>query len=270
MQFISDPLFTHFFFKDVVRIDYSFDTSPMLINDYGYSYLMFCYGDFTAVDHKGNKVAVPQCLIKGTGDYFNITAQAGNTWITFELPNHVLHNITGVPGMESRNKLYDLKEFINPDLCNELYEKLREEKNIDELVRITDSYLEIFYNAWNRTLTSTPVVDFIYKEKGLIKLADLLKQVPFSERTLERLFKKEVGSTPYRFICLIRFNYVIREVEHNPDVKISTLVARYNYFDHSHFEKDFKKFLGQSVTNYKNDYNPLLTQALTRKFNKEQ
>lgn len=266
MQFLSDPLFKHSFFKDVVRIDYDMDTMPMLINDYGYSYLMFCYGDFIALDHEGNNVDVPKCLVKGTGDYFNITAHKGNTWITFELPNHVLYNITGIPGMESRNKLYDLTDYVSNDVCKELYEELKDVKDVHELAHITDRYIGSFYSAWGKPLTSTPIVDFIYEEKGLIRLSDLLKQVSFSERTLERLFKKEVGSTPYRFICLVRFNYVIREVEHNQDIQISTLVARYNYFDHSHFEKDFKKFLGQSVTNYKNVYNPLLTQALSRKF----
>lgn len=270
MHFLSDPSFEHSFFKDIVRIDYSFDTQPMLINDYGYSYLMFCYGEFTAIDHKGSAVPVPHCLLKSTGDYFNITAKKNNIWITFEMPNHVLHNITGIPAFESRNKLYDLKDYVDSQLCDELYEKLRNVKDLNELSRITDSYLQPYYNTWQRPLVSTPIVDFIYQEKGLIKLSDLLEKVAFSERTLERLFKKEVGSTPYRFICLVRFNYVIREVEHNPDIKISTLVARYNYFDHSHFEKDFKKFLGQSVTNYKNEYNPLLTQALARKFIQEQ
>ena len=210
MKFINDSGFQHLFFKDVVRIDYDRDMPPMLINDYGYSYFMFCYGDFIAVDHKGDEVAVPKCLIKGTGDYFNIAAHEGNIWITLELPNHVLHNITKVPAEKSRNVLYDLQDYVDPVICNALYERLREVKDVHEIASIVDEYLEPFYEKWGKPLKSTPIVDFIYKKQGLINLADVMGRVAFSERSLERLFKKEVGSTPYRFIRLVRFNYVIR------------------------------------------------------------
>lgn len=266
MKFISSSNLNHPFFKDVVRIDYDSDMPPYLINDYGYSYLMFCYGTYIAMDHTDTEVAVPKKLVKGTGDYFNITAHQGNIWITFEIQNHVLYNITGVPAVKSRNVLYNLEDYVSPIVLDELYEALRDVHDINDIVSITDGYLSSYYEAWNAPLKSTPVVDFIYKEKGLINLQDLIANFPYSERTLERLFNKEVGASPYRFICLVRFNYVIREIECKPDLLISDLIAQYNYYDHSHFEKDFQKFLGQSVTTYKNDFNPLLTHALARKF----
>ncbi|BAO55333.1 helix-turn-helix domain-containing protein [Nonlabens marinus] len=266
MKFISDPNFSHSLFKDVVRIDYQSDMPPYLINDYGYTYLMFCYGDFEAVDHKGNLVPVPQKLVKGTGDYFSITAHKDNIWITLEMPNHVLYNITGIPSNRSRNVLYDLESYVDPTVLDSLYDALRNKESISGIIETVDEHLSHYYSKWGRPLKSTPIVEYIYQEKGLITLADLQVQFPYSERTLERMFNKEVGCSPYRFICLVRFNYVIREIENNPEVLISDLTAQYNYYDHSHFEKDFQKFLGQSVSNYKNEFNPLLTQALARKF----
>lgn len=266
MRFISSSNLQHPLFKDVVRIDYDNDMPPHLINDYGYTYLMFCYGDFKAVDFKNNIVSVPQKLVKGTGDYFNITASQDNIWITFEIHNHVLHNMTSVPAIKSRNKLYNLEEYVDSNILNKLFIDLESIHDIEQIVNVTDSYLHSYYNMWSKPLKSTPIVDYIYLEKGLITLKDILERFPYSERTLERLFKKEVGASPYRFICLVRFNYVIREIERNPDMAISDLIAQYNYYDHSHFEKDFQKFLGQSVKDYKNEFNPLLTQALSRKF----
>jgi AraC-like DNA-binding protein len=211
-------------------------------------------------------VPVPKQLIKGTGDFFNIEAKENNIWITFELSNHVLYNITGFPAIESRNILYELCNYISPEIVERLYNDLRSLHTIDEIVSVTDSYLAPYYEAWGKPMKSTPIVDFIYEKKGLLTLKELQEHVPYSERTLERLFKKEVGASPYRFMCLVRFNYVIREIECKPEIPVSNLIAQYNYYDHSHFEKDFQKFLGQSVTSYKNEFNPLLTHALARKF----
>jgi len=256
----------HPLFKDVVRIDYNSNVPPYLINDYGYTYLMFCYGTYTAANYVNEAVPVPQKLIKGTGDYFSIQASAGNTWITFEISNHALFNITGVPAIKSRNVLYNLERFVVPHTLDTLYEALRDTHDIAQIIATTDTYLSGHYKQWGHPLKSTEVVDYIYKKKGLISLRDLLEKFPYSERTLERMFNKEVGASPNRFICLVRFNYVIREIERNPDIAISDLIAQYNYYDHSHFEKDFQKFLGQGVRQYKNEFNPLLTQALARRF----
>lgn len=266
MNFISSKHLDHPFFKDVVRIDYDRDMPPYLINDYGYTYLMFCYGDFTAINYRDEEVPVPEKLVKSTGDFFNIESGTGNIWITFEIKNHVLHNITGVPAVKSRNIFYNLEDYVNPLILDRLYNRLRDVYDVDQIIEVTDSYLASFYEEWGTPLKSTPIVDFIYKQVGLVSIMELQETFGYSERTLERLFNKEVGASPYRFICLVRFNYVIREIESNPDIPISDLIAQYNYYDHSHFEKDFQKFLGQSVTQYKNDFNPLLTHALARKF----
>jgi AraC-like DNA-binding protein len=112
------------------------------------------------------------------------------------------------------------------------------------------------------------IVDYIYRQKGILPVSMLSEKFPYGERSIERMFNTEVGSTPYRFICLIRFNFIIRELEKQNYISMEELIERYNYYDLSHFEKDFKKFLGQSINSYKNDFNPLLSQALQREYSK--
>jgi AraC-like DNA-binding protein len=112
------------------------------------------------------------------------------------------------------------------------------------------------------------IVNYIYSQKGLLPVSTLSEKFPFGERSIERMFNIEVGSSPHSFICLIRFNFIIRELEKQNYNSIEELIKKYNYYDHSHFEKDFKKFLGQSINSYKNDFNPLLSQALQREYSK--
>lgn len=269
MNFINYPNLVHPFFKDVIRIDYNSDMPTQFINDYGYSYIMLCYGKFDALDFENKVVEVPKILTKGTGDYFRITAHKDCIWITFEVKNHVLHNITGKNSSSLRNKFTDLSNFVPKEICEKLIQELKEEKEIKKIVAITDSYLSDYFKKWDKELPSTKIVNHIYKNKGLLSVNDILNEFAISKRTLERLFYKEVGASPHRFICLIRFNYIIRKIQSEEFTDLLDLIEEYNYYDKSHFEKDFKKFMGQTLKDYKNTYNPLLTNALARAYIKD-
>ena len=266
MEFINDPHFKHTFFKDATRIDYTKKAPPLLINDYGYTYIMLCYGHFDALNKKGQLVDIPQVFIKGTGDYFTITAYENSTWLSFELPNHILYNVTKIHSIKNRNKLIDLSLYVDKEIIESLHTSLKDIKNPSEMAIIADQHLSDYYPEWNTKRPSVEIVAYILNKKGMLPLKELSEVFPYSERTIERIFNKEVGASPYRFICLVRFNYIIRELqtlEHKP---LKELIVDYNYFDQSHFEKDFKKFLGQSLKSYKNEYNPLLTKGLSREY----
>lgn len=272
MQFIHNKNFTHSFYKDVTRINYKEDMSSQVISDYGYTYIMLRYGTIESFNHKGQKVEVPEVFIKGTGDFFTVKAYKNSSWLSFELPNHILHNVTKIHSTKNRNKLIDLSLYVEEDLIKNLYEALRDVHKTEEITRIADQYLRSYYKDWSVLQPSVEIVTYILNKKGMLTVNELSEVFPYSERSIERMFYKEVGSSPYRFICLVRFNYMIREIEKKEHDSLSDLIKQYNYFDQSHFEKDFKKFLGQSIKEYKNDFNPLLTNGLSRAYvkNKKQ
>jgi AraC-like DNA-binding protein len=58
----------------------------------------------------------------------------------------------------------------------------------------------------------------------MLTVKELSQVFPYSERSLERIFHKEVGATPYRFICLVRFNYIIRALEKNEHESLADLI----------------------------------------------
>lgn len=268
MRFINELNFNHSFIKDIVRIDYEADMPLQCVNDYGFSYIMFRFGDFEAYDYQNNPVPIPKIFVKGTGDFFNVKAYNKSTWISIELPNHSLYNITKLIATKCRNKLIDLYDYVNASILDKLYYEIYENKTVASMSQTLDKHLHQFYSTWNYDLDSTVIVNHIYNLKGLLSVSELSEQFPYGERTIERMFHREVGSSPYRFICLVRFNFIIRELEHKDSDSLEDLIVKYNYYDHSHFEKDFKKFLGQSISAYKNDLNPLLSLALQREYNK--
>jgi len=268
MHFINDPNFQHPFFKDLVRIDYPQGAPEQLINDFGYSYLMLRYGEFNAKDHHLAEIVIPEVFVKPTGDYFFVTAHPGSAWISFELPPTFFHKVTRYKTSDCRNQLIDLSEIVDEGAIRELYTQLKGADQVDKITRITDEVLSGYYAEWSRSVRSDEVVDFIFKENGLLSKNKLQETFAYSEKTLERMFSEEVGVPPSRFIRLVRFNFIIREIEQQKK-PLSELINRYNYYDHSHFERDFKKFLGQSLKSYKNAFNPLLTEALARTYVKQ-
>ncbi|MBU3011265.1 helix-turn-helix domain-containing protein [Polaribacter vadi] len=269
MQFINNPKFRHSFYKDVTRINYEEDAKPQLISDYGYTYIMIRYGKIKASNCKNEEVNIPKVFIKGTGNFFKVEAFKDSSWLSFELPNHILHNVTKIHSTKNRNTFIDLSFYVEDDIIESLYYALREIHSIKEITAIADQHLRNYYRDWSVLLPSVEIVQYILNKKGMLPVKELTEVFPYSARTLERMFHKEVGATPYRFICLVRFNYTIRELKTNKHYSLLELIEQYNYFDQSHFEKDFKKFLGQSIKEYKNDNNPLLSNGLARAYVKK-
>jgi AraC-like DNA-binding protein len=227
---------------------------------------MLRYGTIEAFNYKGKKVEVPEVFIKGTGDFFTVKAYKNSSWLSFELPNHILHNVTKIHSKKNRNTFIDLNLYVDEDIVTSLYESLRNINSIDEITKIADQHLRDYYKEWAVLQPSVEIVQYILNKKGMLPVKELSEVFPYSERSLERMFHKEVGASPYHFICLVRFNYIIRELEKKEHDSLTVLIEQYDYYDQSHFEKDFKKFLGQTIKEYKNDNNSLLMSGLSRSY----
>ena len=113
------------------------------------------------------------------------------------------------------------------------------------------------------TLIIDKVIAEIDKKEGLISVVDLLKLIPFGQKTLETKFKKMVGLTPGKYIQIIRFLNLMRKYEKN-QIDIKDLIYMYDYYDESHFSKDFKLFTNQTFKNYFNEDYLVSKEALKR------
>ena len=89
----------------------------------------------------------------------------------------------------------------------------------------------------------------IKEEQGLLSVNDLLKKVPFSQKTLENNFKKMVGLTPSKYIRIQRFLNLMKKYENNT-IDFKDLIYMYNFYDESHFAKDFKSFTSKLPKDY--------------------
>lgn len=64
----------------------------------------------------------------------------------------------------------------------------------------------------------------------------------YSYSTLERYFKKETGMTPKKYQTLGRYKAAVEEIYDTQNNDWTHYVAKYGYFDQSHFIKEVKRY----------------------------
>lgn len=122
------------------------------------------------------------------------------------------------------NKLHSFKDkdILNIEKLNLLFKEKISEIQIDS--RIVDS------------------INFIEKYREDIEIKDLIKKVNISQRQLERLFLNHLGYSPKKFIRVMRFYNIHKNIIKNGTNNLSLIANDYGYFDQAHFNKEYKEF----------------------------
>lgn len=201
--------------------DGSFDLVFVLGDQY--CRLLF-FGPFT------RKVFSP---IRNSHEYFCIRFRPG--WIPRLAdvhPSELVDNAIYLPKMLG----------IDTDLLSENMYRL---SGIDSRQRFIE---EIFHKE--RLDSTVPTNRFLrVAEKvalfqGQIRVDDLAAESGMSCRTLERLFREEVGIPPKTFIRFVRFHNAVERLRKGAHTHLAEIAYDSGYADQSHFIKDFRQFFG--------------------------
>lgn len=103
----------------------------------------------------------------------------------------------------------------------------------------------------------------IYKNEGCVNIKYLATKYKVSQRYIEKLFASKIGISPSRFAKKFRFFSVVKTlIQDSPDLE--DVIARYEYFDRSHFRKDFYKILGQTPKEFLANEFPLIEEVFKK------
>ncbi|KAA2242754.1 AraC family transcriptional regulator [Chitinophaga agrisoli] len=89
----------------------------------------------------------------------------------------------------------------------------------------------------------------MYDSGGQASVETLAEEMHVSNRTLERIFKKNVGISPKEFLRIVRFQEVLRRLRSATDKNGSPesllrIAYELGYYDHAHLTNEFKKYAG--------------------------
>jgi AraC-like DNA-binding protein len=88
----------------------------------------------------------------------------------------------------------------------------------------------------------------MYDSGGQVSVESLAAEMFVSNRTLERIFKQNVGIPPKEFLRIVRFREVLKRLRNAAPAatkeSLLQIAFELGYFDHAHLTNEFKKYSG--------------------------
>lgn len=158
-----------------------------------------------------------------------------------------IYNVFGVPALLLKERYEDMAMVLGSKF-KEFSHRLREEKSIAGMISRSENYLlkSLLDNKIELNYVNL-AADLIRNTKG-IKIEDLTRKLHISQRQLERGFKKKVGISPKHYLRITRINEVLRILNDNKSIDLTSVAYHCGYFDQAHFIKDFKRITGIKPT----------------------
>ena len=201
-----------------------------------------------------------------TGQYFRsytFSVNAISTSIGASLHPTALHKLLNIDVSKLESKHVHLEQ-INKNFYHKILPIFKNSKDPKELFTNLNSFLlSLTLHTNKNTKQIDHAISLIREKEGVLSVLNLVDELSVSQKTLEIQFKKIVGLTPGRYIRQFRFlnlmkKYISKEIE------IKDLIYKYDYYDSSHFAKDFKLFMNEDFKSFfKHDY-PLIEKILKK------
>lgn len=258
----TKKLVEEYFMLSFDKTDIPFQSTILPICHVAITYI---YNDNQSIIFNKKKSSLNGLIVSGQfyQSYELIVTEKGFSY-GFCLQPTTLYKLTKLNISNLKNKHVQLTEFSEDlhNILNPIF--LKYKSNIPKLTEHLQNTLLKLPLAQNSIIEQIEKsLEIIHSKEGLLNTYELLYHVDFSQKTLETHFKKIVGLTPGRYIRLYRFIKLMRKYE-GREIELKDLIQMYDYYDRSHFAKDFKHFMKQSPKDYFKQHNPLLNQYLNK------
>jgi hypothetical protein len=161
---------------------------------------------------------------------------------------------TQIPIKDFANKETPISCVFGEAIANDLENAIVNAASTRERIQIVEQFLSAqMRNAdvIDSTLKST--IDTILLTKGRVGVNEILKDELPRRRQLERKFSQRVGISPKQLGRIIRLQETLKMLLNQPAGNLTEIAYENQYFDQSHFIKDFKEFTGVSPKEFYKD-----------------
>lgn len=133
-----------------------------------------------------------------------------------------------------------------------LCEAMQEVGTVEKIIVVLEQFIKKQLRATQlhyRAECVEGAISLMQKHRGNISINKLQYLTNVERKTLERAFMNFHGITPKVYSQIIRFNTAVQLI--NKDFNLTEISHNLDYFDQSHFIKEFKKFSGYTPTTFK-------------------
>lgn len=169
-------------------------------------------------------------------------------------------NFVTEPIKNLANKETPLGLLFDATIASELEQKIIKAKDAEERIDIVE---EFFLERLNDQSTVENIVkrtvDALLLAKGNTSIKTILQEDLSKRRQLERKFVKQIGVSPKQLGKLIRLQTALKMLINKEEESLTSIAYKSEYYDQSHFIKDFKELTGTNPKEFLGNENMTLS-----------
>jgi AraC-like DNA-binding protein len=142
-------------------------------------------------------------------------------------------------------------ELLNKEFIERVGEQFEAALSITEKLQILEQeFVRILDMQRFPSQDIVRVAHHVFSFVEPVTIPQLCETYGIHPRTLERKFQTYIGIRPKLFQRLTRFQYALNHIMAETSPRLSTVAHEYEYYDQSHFIKEFTAFSGCSPSQY--------------------
>ena len=222
----------------------------------GFCSIVFNFGDsYHLHNKKYERLAVPAQFVAGQAIYsYKLFLNGIINIAGIVLKPTGLASLFNLPTFEYTEERIPLDTVFRKSSVDELSESIRTAPDENEKIKLLEGFL---LKQFHETKPEPDVIDsaanLIVEKNGMVDVAAIMKDVYMSRRNFERRFFKKVGLSPKYYARLRRMAYLMNLIAGKKKVDWAGLFTECEFYDQSHFIKDFLEFTGRTPQQYLNE-----------------
>ncbi|UYQ94328.1 helix-turn-helix domain-containing protein [Chitinophaga horti] len=153
-----------------------------------------------------------------------------------------------MPVFELCGKSVSLDQLFAPSALCILREQMLESASNTGRIAILERFLLATLHEQSADEMVVAAIDKINRTKGNIRIKELIKEMYISQDAFEKRFRKATGASPKQFAHIVKMKSAISLYTAVPS--LLDLAFEHGYYDQPHFNRDFKRFTGQTPTDF--------------------
>lgn len=161
---------------------------------------------------------------------------------------HAVNQLLGMPASEVANRVFDLQDIFKSE-GDELADKVYSAGDTGERAGVVSDFLTKAASG-NKIDPIKYFVDQVVSSAGRVDVSGMKRESGLSVKQFERRFKAIAGFPPKYFARIARFQGVKDKYCSNRFHTLTSLAYLCDYYDQSHFNREFKEFSGVQPLQY--------------------
>lgn len=179
-----------------------------------------------------------------------LTLKDDFTLIAYFLKPHALVSLFGISALELTDEAVDLS-LVSKSSTSMLLDQLLHSSGLQEMLVALDCYLhQLIRTAKEVAPSLTYAYEQLVTNYSKETILNLQRELNISEKSLQRMFAKNIGISPNTFRRVRQFDAAFNDLNFRRFSNLSDIAYNHGYADQSHYIRAFKEFTAITPSEY--------------------